>query len=76
MVDPHMGKTNRSTKAVGGYKIHQPERGISKMVNRKTSLKAGKAASQVLRDKRTSKPSKAAAGSALSQRAPVKRAKK
>ena len=38
--------------------------------SRKTSPKAGKAASRVLRDGRTSKDSKTAAGSALSQRAP------
>lgn len=38
--------------------------------NRKTSASAAKAASKVLRDKRTSKASKKAAGSALSQRAP------
>lgn len=38
--------------------------------NRKTSARAAKAASKVLRDKRTSKASKKAAGSALSQRAP------
>lgn len=38
--------------------------------SRKTSPKAAKAASKVLRDERTSKNSKAAAGSALSQRAP------
>jgi hypothetical protein len=37
---------------------------------RKTSVQAGKAASRVLRDGRTSKDSKRAAGSALSQRAP------
>jgi hypothetical protein len=43
--------------------------------NRKTSAKAGKAASKVLRDGRTSKASKTAAASALSQRAP-KRGKK
>lgn len=40
---------------------------------RKTGKKAGKAASEVLRDGRTSKPSKTAAGSALSQRAPQKK---
>ncbi len=39
---------------------------------RKTSKKTGKAASKVLRDKRTSKDSKTSAGSALSQRAPKK----
>ena len=39
---------------------------------RKTSVKAGKAASKVLRDKRTGNSSKTAAGSALSQRAPKK----
>jgi hypothetical protein len=43
--------------------------------NRKTSVKASKAASKVLRDGRTSKASKTAAASALSQRAP-KRGKK
>ncbi len=36
--------------------------------NEKTGTKAGKAASRVLRDGRTSKDSKTAAGSALSQR--------
>jgi len=41
--------------------------------NRKTSKQAGKAASKVLRDKRTGRSSKIAAGSALSQRAPKKR---
>ena len=44
--------------------------------NRKTSVKAGKAASKVLRDGRTSKASKAAAASALSQRAPKRGGKK
>lgn len=39
---------------------------------RKTSSKAASAASKVLRDGRTSKASKTAAGSALSQRAPKK----
>ncbi len=42
---------------------------------RKTSVKAGKAASKVLKDKRTSKNSKVAAGSALSQRAPKNKKK-
>lgn len=42
------------------------------MAGRKTSAKAAKAASKVLRDGRTSKASKTAAGSALSQRAPKK----
>ncbi len=37
---------------------------------RKTSKSAGAAASRVLKDGRTSKDSKKAAGSALSQRAP------
>jgi hypothetical protein len=36
--------------------------------NEQTGSKAGKAASDVLRDKRTGKDSKTAAGSALSQR--------
>ncbi len=40
------------------------------MTQRKTSKKAATAASKVLRDGRTSKNSKTAAGSALSQRAP------
>ncbi|MBI5229963.1 MAG: hypothetical protein HY981_01540 [Candidatus Magasanikbacteria bacterium] len=41
--------------------------------NRKTSKRAGKAASKVLRDKRTGRSSKIAAGSALSQRAPKRK---
>jgi hypothetical protein len=41
--------------------------------SRKTSTRAAKAASKVLRDGRTSKSSKTAAGSALSQRAPRKK---
>ena len=43
------------------------------MAQRKTSAKAASAASKVLKDGRTSKNSKTAAGSALSQRAPKKR---
>lgn len=43
---------------------------------RRTSKKAAKEASKVLRDKRTSKSSKIAAGSALSQRAPKKKGAK
>ena len=41
-----------------------------KATSRKTSLRAVRAASRVLRDGRTSRDSKRAAGSALSQRAP------
>jgi hypothetical protein len=40
------------------------------MAGRMTGAKAAKAASKVLRDGRTSKASKTAAGSALSQAAP------
>jgi hypothetical protein len=40
---------------------------------RKTGKKAASAASRVLKDKRTSRDSKKAAGSALSQRAPKKK---
>ena len=40
---------------------------------RKTGKKAGQAASKTLKDKRSSKAAKTAAGSALSQRAPKKR---
>ena len=43
---------------------------------RRTSVRAGKAASKVLRDKRTGRKSKIAAGSALSQRAPKRRSRK
>jgi hypothetical protein len=43
---------------------------------RKTGSKAAKAASRVLRDGRTSKNSKTAAGSALSQAAPKRGGKK
>ncbi|HRK40454.1 MAG TPA: hypothetical protein PLN95_00010 [Candidatus Saccharibacteria bacterium] len=46
------------------------------MAQRRTSPKAAKAASKVLRDGRTSKASKIAAGSALSQAAPKPRATK
>lgn len=42
------------------------------MTNKVTSKKAASAASKVLRDGRTSKSSKTAAGSALSQRQPKK----
>jgi len=45
------------------------------MAQRRTSLKAAKAASKVLRDARTGKASKVAAGSALSQAAPRRRKK-
>jgi hypothetical protein len=38
--------------------------------SRKTSARVGRAASKVLRDRRTSRRSKVVAGSALSQRAP------
>ena len=44
--------------------------------SRKTSARAAKAASKVLRDGRTSRASKTAAGSALSQRAPKRAPKK
>jgi hypothetical protein len=43
------------------------------MATRKTGAKAASAASKVLQDGRTSKASKTAAGSALSQRAPKKK---
>ncbi len=43
------------------------------MKSRKTSTKAAKAASKVLRDGRTGKASKTAAGSALSQAAPKRK---
>lgn len=43
---------------------------------RRTGSKAAKAASKVLRDRRTSKASKTAAGSALSQAAPKRRKRK
>lgn len=43
------------------------------MPNKTTSKKAAAAASKVLRDGRTGKASKSAAGSALSQRQPKKR---
>ena len=46
------------------------------MGQRKTGTAAGKAASRVLRDGRTSKDSKKAAGSALSQRAPKRSRRK
>ena len=45
-----------------------PARSVVMAKNEHTSAKAGKAASNVLRDGRTGKDSKTAAGSALSQR--------
>lgn len=72
-------------RAFGGGRTYAPERdqtpeeakgdsvAIRKAGNRKTSARAGRAASKVLRDGRTSKASKTAAGSALSQRAPVRK---
>ena len=44
------------------------------MTQRRTGAQAAKAASKVLRDGRTGKDSKRAAGSALSQRAPRRKA--
>lgn len=43
------------------------------MAQRRTSKKAAKAASKVLKDGRTGKASKTAAGSALSQAAPKRK---
>jgi hypothetical protein len=43
------------------------------MANEKTGKKAGTAASKVLKDPKQDKPSKTAAGSALTQRPPKKR---
>ncbi len=43
------------------------------MADKKTSKKAASTASKVLRDGRTSKASKTAAGSALSQRQPKRK---
>lgn len=45
---------------------------MSRMANKTTSKRAASAASKVLSDGRTSKNSKTAAGSALSQRQPKK----
>jgi hypothetical protein len=45
------------------------------MAQRKTSVRAAKAASTVLESPKSSKPAKVAAGSALSQRAPKSRKK-
>ena len=46
--------------------------GMAKSNSKQTSPEAAKAASKVLRDKRTGKDSKTAAGSALSQTKPKK----
>lgn len=46
------------------------------MSDRKTSAKAAKAASRVLRDGRTGAASKTAAGSALSQRGSARKGKR
>jgi len=50
-----------------GIKIQVTERTDIKLANKVTRPKAAKAASKVLRDGRTGKASKTAAGSALSQ---------
>jgi hypothetical protein len=67
----HRNPTNRAVTTTP----RQPESGNTPMAQRKTSPKAAKAASKVLRDGRTSKASKTAAGSALSQAAPKKKGK-
>lgn len=59
-----------TTKAENGAPRAGPKE--NDMATRKTSSKAAAAASKVLRDGRTGKASKTAAGSALSQRAPKK----
>lgn len=53
----------------------EPGEGEPPMADKKTSANAASAASKVLRDGRTSKSSKTAAGSALSQRGGTKRGK-
>jgi hypothetical protein len=66
---------SQRTKTSVGHQAANPRSNTNTEVEqmtsqRKTSAKAGKAASKVLRDGRTGKASKTAAGSALSQRAP------
>lgn len=51
-----------------GKKAHNTSGGKRMANNEKTGAKAGKAASKVLKDGRTGKNSKTAAGSALTQR--------
>lgn len=55
------------------FKINNLKGGDILAQQRRTSARAAKAASRVLRDGRTSRKSKIAAGSALSQRAPKKK---
>jgi hypothetical protein len=64
--DSH-GPDTKSETPVSSVISSQGDQGL--MVDRRTSSKAAKAASSVLRDGRTSSKSKTAAGSALSQRA-------
>lgn len=70
-VDPFWEKPIIFSLSCQGTKSSRKE--IHSMTQRKTSVRAGRAASKVLRDLRTSRPAKIAAGSALSQRAPVKK---
>lgn len=60
----------RLKNGVALYVLMQPlnQKGEAMARNEKTGVKAGKAASSVLRDGRTSKASKTAAASALTQR--------
>ncbi len=67
-----IGGTEVATAQLRAPGVNTPERTV---MARKTSSGAAKAASKVLRDGRTGKASKTAAGSALSQAAPKKKGK-
>lgn len=72
----HVARTARHGLTPTQHRAIGSENGATMATNRKTSPKAATAASKVLRDGRTSKASKTAAASALSQRAPKKSTKR
>ena len=59
---------SRRTSATGARRTGSAQKEVTTMAGRRTSPRAAKAASKVLRDGRTSSASKTAAASALSQR--------
>lgn len=67
--------TSSTTAATGVRRTGSAQKEVTIMAGRRTSPKAAKAASKVLRDGRTSAASKTAAGSALSQRSAGKKGK-
>jgi hypothetical protein len=72
-VSPHSRPLVAIAQPVASGSLPQSAKGRSTGGSRRTGASAAKAASKVLRDGRTSKASKTAAASALSQRAPKRK---